>query len=250
MDTTTLTVGIALIAFNVIGLELANYFSTMVFFDTLGTAIAGLAFGPLAGASVGLITNLAIGLKFHQPYLKFMHVNVLCGLAWGLIGHYFPLTTYDEQWIGIYIIATGCILGVISTVFSAPVRMALGFETSHVLDKISRQFTGNPVAKFLKIVSAEFLLSHFLDKAISTTVGVMVVITVIQHNAGHASDIRTTYHDLIELFAAAYYVLMGFCVKSLGVRFETDEVVALVGPLGFFSVLIAVPVLLVMAGVH
>jgi hypothetical protein len=244
-------VGIALIVFNVIGLELANYFGTMVFFDTLGTAIAGLAFGPWAGAGVGLATNLVIGLKLHRPYLEFLHVNVLCGVAWGLIAWRFPLAPSSEQEVGLYIIATGCAIGILSALLSVPVRMFLGFKTEHILDKVSKQFTGNVIQRFVKIISTEFLLSHFLDKAISTTVGVMVVLEVIRPNPTLPTDVlRAAYHDLIEFFAALYYVIMGISIKSLGVKFEGDEVVALVGPLGFFSVLIAVPVLLMIAGVH
>jgi hypothetical protein len=244
------SVGIALIVFNIIGLELANYFGTMVFFDTLGTAVAGLAFGPWAGAAVGLATNLVIGLKLHRPYINFLHVNVLCGVAWGLIASRFPLAPSSEQDVGLYIIAAGCTVGVLSALLSVPVRMFLGFHTEHILDKVSRQFEGNVVKRFLKIISTEFLLSHFLDKAISTTVGVMVVLEVVQPTNAIPTDVRAAYHDLIEFFAALYYVIMGVSIKSLGVKFEGDEVVALVGPLGFFSVLIAVPVLLVIAGVH
>lgn len=48
---------------NAVGLAFANYFGTLVFLDTLATAMAGLScvpFGVFSGAIVGLVTNLLL----------------------------------------------------------------------------------------------------------------------------------------------------------------------------------------------
>jgi energy-coupling factor transport system substrate-specific component len=85
-----LAIGISLIVLNFAGLTIAHYFGTMVFLDTVGTAMAGMAFGPWQGALIGLLTNVVIGALLFRSYLKFAYVNVICGFAWGLIGNTFP----------------------------------------------------------------------------------------------------------------------------------------------------------------
>ncbi len=247
MSLNALAVGVSLMVFNVAGLLVANYFGTIVFLDTVGTAIAGLAFGPWAGAAVGLATNVVIGALLFPPYLKFFYVNVVCGFAWGLVAKFFPLALGSDVQIAQYILAAGCVLGLIATVLSAPLRIRLGFKTDHLLDQVSGQIRtqDHGVGGLAKIFSAEFLLGHFLDKTISTTVGVMFVLEFQQ-----SADVRAIYHDLIELLGGFYYVAMGFAIKTLGVKFNLDETVALLGPLGFFGALLALPVLLRLMGVY
>lgn len=92
-------------------------------------------------------------------------------------------------------------------------------------------------------------MSHFLDKTISTTVGVMYLIGSSSAQAPNSSA-GSTYHDMIELLAACYYVAMGYAIKSLKVKFkQDDEAFALLGPLGFFAVLVALPVLMRALGI-
>jgi len=62
--------------------------------------------------------------------------------------------------------------------------------------------------------------------------------------AGTGLDLKATYHDLVELLGAYYYVALGFAIRTLKLQLTPDPVVALLGPLGFFGVLIAAPVLL------
>ena len=173
-----------MLVLNVGGLIAANFFETLVFLDTVGTAMAGLAYGPLAGMIVGLITNLVISgsTTSYRRYIWFTHVNVVCGLLWGLVGWYIPPAFHSETQIVLYILLLGLVSGLLSTVSSVPVRMQLGFNSNHIIDNICKEFkekntrwVGNT-----KIFVSEFLLSHFLDKTISTTVGVMFVLEIVQ----------------------------------------------------------------------
>lgn len=152
-----------------------------------------------------------------------------------------------------------------SALLSVPVRLLLGFQTEHVLDQVSREAwkkstgtdqinkgawrTAAGLRGVSRIFVLECMLSHFLDKTISTTVGVMYLIGSSSAQAPNSSA-GSTYHDMIELLAACYYVAMGYAIKSLKVKFkQDDEAFALLGPLGFFAVLVALPVLMRALGI-
>lgn len=245
-----------MLVLNVGGLIAANFFETLVFLDTVGTAMAGLAYGPVAGMIVGLITNLVISGSWtsYRPYVWFTHVNVLCGLLWGLAGWYLPPAFRSETQIVLYILLVGFVSGLLSTITSVPVRMRLGFKSNHIIDSICEEFQASNTRWIgrIKIFVSEFLLSHFLDKTISTTVAVMFVLEIVQGGVDKpiSAEIRSTYHDLIEFLAALYYVALGIGVKSLGAEMARNDILTLLGPLGFFSVLIALPILMIIVGVH
>lgn len=232
---------------NLTGLWFANYFGTLVFLDTIATAMAGLAcnqLGFFAGAIVGVLSNLMIAwnAKF-AAYRKFLHVNLLCGLAWAGIAYRYPPGGFlTEPLILRYVLLVGVAVGIISAITSVPVRIYLGFHTEHPLDQISgRIWSAEPGLRgAMRIFATESLLSHLLDKTISTTVGLMYVLSL---SGAAGADLSPTYHDIIELLAAGYYVAMGLAIKKYGVKFNQDETVALLGPLGFFGVLIALPVI-------
>jgi len=87
----TVSVAVALIVLNFLGASVAEYFSTMVFLDTVGTAMAATAFGWWQGLVVGLVTNLTIGWLLFPTYRWFSHVNVLCALTWAYVAFRFPV---------------------------------------------------------------------------------------------------------------------------------------------------------------
>ncbi len=257
MPLVSLANGALMLVLNVGGLVAANFFETLVFLDTVGTAMAGLAYGPIAGMALGLITNLVISgpSTSYRPYIWFTHVNVLCGLLWGLAGWYMPLAFWPETQTVLYILLVGLLAGLLSTITSVPVRMRLGFNSNHIIDSICKDFQAKNTrfVGSVKIFVSEFLLSHFLDKTISTTVGVMFVLEIVKAGINQpplSAGIRTTYHDLIEFLAALYYVALGIGVKTLRAQMARNDILTLLGPLGFFSVLIALPILMILVGVH
>lgn len=256
MAVTGVAYGALLLLLNVTGLLAANFFGTMVFMDTVGTAMAGLAYGIWAGIAVGLTTNLLVSLFWeeYRSYLYFAPLNVGCGLVWGLAGQQWPISFQTESQIVIYILTLGAIVGLFSTIYSVFARVILKFESAHLFDNVIKHFAAedNQLFRFVKIFISEFLLSNFLDKTISTTVAVMFVLEIVQgaNGASRPDNIRQTYHDLIELLAALYYVALGIAVKKLRVQMPTNSLVELLGPLGFFSVLIGLPILFVTIGLH
>jgi hypothetical protein len=104
------------------------------------------------------------------------------------------------------------------------------------------------------VFSSELLLSHLLDKVISTAVGTMVVLEVIKLThvvTGDTPDPVPLYHDLMDFLAAYYYVALAIVVKTLHVDVVAPanagpqgQIFVLLGPLGIFSMLLGFPVFL------
>ncbi len=250
---------LGLVFVNVIGLWFANYFRLLIFLDTVATAVVGMYFGTsqpwgifsgvMAGAVVGFLTNLFTGWKY-PAYLKFLHVNVLCGIIWGLLPILCPLPSVSgpEAAILLYILGFGAMVGLVSAIAAVPVRIfCTKFQSDHLLDQISQSIWDNSPDKhwvgFFKILSAEYLLSHCLDKILAMTLAVIYVLQT--HSATEtAVPLTAIYRNLMDLLAAYYFVALAIAVKSLGATPKMDSLFLLLGPLGFFSVLMAAPEIL------
>ena len=243
--------GLVLVSF--FALRFATFFQTLLFLDTLATAIAALAApttfptigwiaGPVAGAAVGLLTNLVVGhLGGHAAYLRFAHVNILCGVLWGIAALWMPTTNAPEATILGYILIVGFLVGAFSGAAALPMRLRGHYSSDHVVDKISQQILRRaPVAgesKALDVYRTEFLVCHFPDKLLATTIGVMWTI-------GAQNGHMNTYHDLIELAAGYYYIAVGYVIitqKKTGLNLNAYEAIVL-GPLGLFAALLAAPI--------
>lgn len=245
--------GLALV--NVVGLWFANYFRLLIFLDTVATAVAAVYFGvhqpwgPLsgavAGALVGLATNLVTGWKY-PVYIRFAHVNVLCGIAWGLLPILSPMPSADAQdtTILLYILQSGVVIGLISALAAVPVRIFVTrFHSDHLLDQVSGAIWADTShsrsARFFKILSVEYLLSHGLERVLATTLAVIYVLETSPAPEFMVS-VEGIYRNLVELLAAYYFVALAIAVRSLGATLK-DPLLLLLGPLGFFSVFLAAP---------
>lgn len=244
---------------NVIGLWFANYFRLLIFLDTVATAVAGIYFGVIqpwgtlsgvwAGITVGVATNLITGWKY-RAYLKFLHVNALCGVVWGLIPMFWvlPPPSGPETTIVLYILGVGAVVGVVSAVAAVPVRIFIvKFQSNHLLDQVSDSIWKNTShsgpGRFFRILSVEYLLSHYLDKVLSTTLAVIYVLGTLP-TTGSVVSLAPRYRNLLELLAAYYFVALAIAVRSLGAKLDPDALISLLGPLGFFAVLMAAPLAL------
>jgi uncharacterized membrane protein len=73
-----ISIGVSLVVFNFFGVWIARYFSTLFFLDTVGTAIAGLKFGVLAGVLIAILSlSQFLIVKSFRQYLKFFYVPVV-----------------------------------------------------------------------------------------------------------------------------------------------------------------------------
>ncbi len=78
-----LSLGIAL---NVFGAWLSTSLQSILFLDTVGTALISLAYGPIQGGIVGILSNaLGSELITHPNYVLFGTVHLWLALVWGLL---------------------------------------------------------------------------------------------------------------------------------------------------------------------
>jgi hypothetical protein len=247
-----ISIGVSLVVFNFFGVWIARYFSTLFFLDTVGTAIAGLKFGVLAGVLIAILSlSQFLIVKSFRQYLKFFYVPIVSGLIWGVIKDYYPVPSGPELMLISYIFVVGGIVGLISTALSVPRRIFLlqSQNTDHLFDEIDRKILkdnkDSQIVAWTKIFCSELLLGHLPDRILSTTVGVLVVAVTTLPSEEKFSILTTMYHDHVEFLAGYYYVALAFVVKSFRVPLvEKDPIIVLAGPLGFFSLLVAFPILL------
>ena len=83
---TIMSFAIVCIAINIVFGTLVSMLKIpLVFMDTMGTIIAAVAFGPLWGGLVGLLTNVLQGLMTNPVNIPFALVNMTIGIVTGLI---------------------------------------------------------------------------------------------------------------------------------------------------------------------
>jgi hypothetical protein len=256
-----IAIGVSLVVFNFFGVWIARYFSTLFFLDTVGTAIAGLKFGVLASVLIAILSlSQFLIVKSFRQYLKFFYVPVVSGLIWGVIKDYYPVPSGKDYYpvpsgpelmLISYIFVVGGIVGLISTALSVPRRIFLlqSQNTDHLFDEVDRKILkdnkDSQIFAWTKIFCSELLLGHLPDRILSTTVGVLVVAVTTLPSEEKLSILTTMYHDHVEFLAGYYYVALAFVVKSFRVPLvEKDPIIVLAGPLGFFSLLVAFPILL------
>ncbi|MCR5010721.1 MAG: hypothetical protein K6A72_00060 [Lachnospiraceae bacterium] len=85
---------IVCVAVNVTGGILARFLNLPFWLDTVGTMAAAVAFGPLAGAIVGLISCLCSG-NLSGYSLFYLPIGILVGV---MIGALYPRKTKKRHW--------------------------------------------------------------------------------------------------------------------------------------------------------
>jgi energy-coupling factor transport system substrate-specific component len=246
--------------------KLAEFFGTIVFLDAAGTAAAALICGPWIGALVGLLTSGVNALVLFRGYGWFFYVSAACGFLWGLASPHFwrLLSGHSEIGITLFVLEAGVITGLVTGILSTPLRVFfLRFSSDHLLDNIGKQIAPNErrgFMDFVKVLFEELLLSHILDKLISTTIGIMIALewlNLVEHFQNKPlTELGSLYHDLVEFFAAYYYVALAVVVRALRISVvhapannptplgPHQEVFVLLGPLGIFALLLGLPVFL------
>jgi hypothetical protein len=88
----------------------------LLFLDTVGTMFTGAAFGPLAGVSVGLATNLVQGVMNNPKDIPFALDNMAVGLSVGLVAQRGGFTYGKAFW-------TGLLLAVVCPLIGTPIAI-------------------------------------------------------------------------------------------------------------------------------
>lgn len=183
------------IILNLVGYFFATQTSAPIYFDTTGTALTSLVFGPFPGAVTGVLSNVIGEYGFGaENYAAYSLVQVFLAMVWGML----PRLSRREFFVDIYnpnmsyrglfllLLSIGFITGLITTLTSALVSLAVEADTpnlgarvySHVRDNSeiaalvdSIKFASMPegIADFLRAVVLVLIMVFFAwpDKTLS-----------------------------------------------------------------------------------
>jgi len=88
----------------------------LIFLDTIGTIFAASLLGPWYGATVGLLTNVTIGIMTNPKDIPFALVNIAIGLIVGYISKKWKFNLKTA-------IITGIILSVVAPLIGTPIAV-------------------------------------------------------------------------------------------------------------------------------
>ncbi|QFJ54297.1 ECF transporter S component [Pseudobutyrivibrio xylanivorans] len=86
------------VAINIVGSKIALVFSLPIFLDSIGTMLAGIAFGPVAGALAALVGGLVNGALGDIYAIYFSLSGILMGILAGLLFHEKKTTISSIIW--------------------------------------------------------------------------------------------------------------------------------------------------------
>lgn len=106
------------IVIDILGGYIANRFNFPIWFDTVGTLMVAIQFGPIAGAFIGGISPLISGYIYDIPSIYAL-VGVMVGLVVGLL---FPRNNRDDK---LTIVSLAILVGILSSFICVPLNSAL-----------------------------------------------------------------------------------------------------------------------------
>lgn len=85
-----------------------------LYLDTIGTVLIAVYYGPLAGATVGALTNILTGIIFNPKDIPFLLVNVAVGIIVGFIAKKFKFNMVTA-------LITGLTLSIVCPLIGTPI---------------------------------------------------------------------------------------------------------------------------------
>jgi energy-coupling factor transport system substrate-specific component len=165
-----LTVFVASVFVNIVAHVPVDPLGLPIYLDTIGTAIAAIAFGPWIGAAVGLTSNLLSSTVIADwPGMWFALVNATAGLIWGFGYHRFGLRSPLKFVFLSALVALGC------TIVASPILVLVFGGSSGSSQDTILSLTGLVGAQLWGTVFSSNMLTSLTDKTISGLVALAVV---------------------------------------------------------------------------
>ena len=180
------------VAINIVGSKLALFLNLPIFLDSIGTILAGIALGPVAGGLTALVGGLINGALGDVYAIYFSISGVLMGVIAGLIFHRKKNSTPSLFWKCLVVtlpasalsacIETFLFGGITSAVFTTFVIQALSQTAlklfgSAFLTQAVTDYVDKLIAILLVVFSMKHLpyeLTHFETKETSRSQAVQV----------------------------------------------------------------------------
>jgi len=171
------------IGINIVGAQAVPIFNIPAFLDTVGTIFSAVVMGPIIGAGVGLVTNIALGFLVDPSYFYFAGVNILIGLTTGYIFKEYPFNLKTVLGASIFISVIASIVG--NTIS----YMAFGGVAGEQLDRITAILVDRGIDLFISVNISGFF-ANFLDKVFSFAIVFCIMMSIDRNLKVNEFNIR------------------------------------------------------------
>jgi energy-coupling factor transport system substrate-specific component len=175
-STTALVLIPIAVGINLAGGWVVNTLKLPVFLDMVGTILSAVLAGPLVGATVGLLTNVFMGLTVNPVYFPYALVSIVNGLIVGFMA----ARGLFKPWLGL--IGTWVAITLASVATAAPITVYMfGGTTGATGGSAITAFLLATGRKLWTSVAGAAILENGLDRAISIAVA-FIVLRAIPHS--------------------------------------------------------------------
>lgn len=178
---------------NIVGRTIAKLLFLPIWLDSVGTFLAAIILGPIAGAVSGTLMNIAA--NFHEPGQGWFAIVSIAGAI--AVGHFFPRGKKIDSFS---MIATAFFAGFVMTVVSTPLNMY--FQDG---------YTGNPWGDALVDMMLDYvnlkttccvlgeLLVNMPDKVVSICIAMFIVLFVRKYKNRHGISDKAADDTAVKL---------------------------------------------------
>ena len=159
------------VAVNIVGSKIALFLNLPIFLDSIGTILAAITLGPVAGGAAALVSGLINGVLGDIFAIYFSISGVIMGVIAGLLFHNKKLTYVSSLW--------KCLI------VTLPAAAVSACIETFLFDGITSAAVTTFIIQALSHTALKLLGSAFLTQAVTDyfdkLIAIVLVITAIKH---------------------------------------------------------------------
>lgn len=161
----------AAVAINIVGSKISLMLSLPIFLDSIGTILAAITMGPLAGGLVALVGGLINGALGDIYAIYFSVSGIIMGIVAGLLFYKKKLTYVSDLWKTFFVVLPASMVSACIETF------LFGGITSAVVTTFIVQALAQTSLKLLGSAFVTQLVTDYIDKLIA----VVLVTVCVKH---------------------------------------------------------------------
>ncbi|WP_026516325.1 ECF transporter S component [Butyrivibrio sp. MC2021] len=161
----------AAVAINIVGSKISLMLSLPIFLDSIGTILAAITMGPLAGGLVALVGGLINGALGDIYAIYFSVSGIIMGIVAGLLFYKKKLTYVSDLWKTFLVVLPASMVSACIETF------LFGGITSAVVTTFIVQALAQTALKLLGSAFVTQLVTDYIDKLIA----VVLVTVCVKH---------------------------------------------------------------------
>lgn len=151
------------IAINIAGSKLALFMSLPIYMDSIGTVLASILLGPVAGGTVGFLAGVISGIMGDIYALYFAPSGIIMGVLAGLLLHNKKRTFVSNIWkTFVFVLPGAAVTAITETILFGGVTSAVW--TTVAIGALSHTFFSLFLSSFIMQV-----ITDYIDKFVAVT---------------------------------------------------------------------------------